>query len=85
MESIGPGENTADAARLPRALRHPLVTSEDSPELNASQTKALGNVHPEIRDVAYSYRSLTAATVAASIAAAPNVLNPYRFAIYPLV
>ncbi len=29
LERFGPGENTADAGRLPRALRHPFVTDED--------------------------------------------------------
>lgn len=84
LEDLGPGENTGSSSRLPRAARHPLTTSEDSPNLTTAQLRALGNAHLEILDVAYSYRSLTGPTVPAAIATAPNVLVPRHFGVYPL-
>jgi uncharacterized phage protein gp47/JayE len=84
MEALGPGENTASTYRLPRAARHPLTTSEDSPNLNTAQLRALVNSHPEVLDVSYSYRSATGPTVPGSISTAPGVLVPRHFAIYPM-
>lgn len=84
LEKLGPGENTADTARLPRSLRHPLTSSQDSPSLNATQIRALLNKHAEIQDVAYSYRSSVAPSIPTTIAAAPFVLVPNHFGVYPL-
>lgn len=84
LEALGPGENTASTDRLPRAARHPYTDVEDSPNLNASQLRALGNAHAEILDVSYSYRSVTGPTVPAAIATAPNVLVPHQLGFYPL-
>ena len=84
LGSLGPGENTASAYRLPRAKRRPLTTTEDSPDLNASQLRAFGNAHAEVLDIAYSYRSVTGPTVPAAIATAPNVLVPRHFGCYPI-
>jgi uncharacterized phage protein gp47/JayE len=84
LESIGPGENTTDANRLPRAARHPLTSAEDSPALNASQTRRLQNAHEEIVDIAYGYRERTAPTVPASVDDAPNVLTIDNLGFYKL-
>lgn len=82
LESIGPGENTSDSNRIPRAKRHPLTDSEDSPELNASQTRQFQNAHAEVMDISYSYRERTEPSVPASVATAPNVLTLDNFGIY---
>jgi uncharacterized phage protein gp47/JayE len=84
LGALGPGENTSAEARLPRARRRPFTDSQDSPALNASQTRSLQNKHKEIQDIAYSYRSATTATVPGSVATAPNVLVLDNFAIYEM-
>lgn len=85
LESIGPGENTSDSNRLPRAKRHPLTDSEDSPNLNASQLRRFQNAHLEVTDIEYSYRERSAPTVPASVATAPNVLTIDNFGVYKQV
>lgn len=85
LESLGTGENTADSQLIAngRGLRHPLITQQSSPYLKANGTKAFQLAHAEISDISYGYRSKTAPTVPATIADAPNVLTPRKFAVYP--
>lgn len=83
MRKLGPGENTADSARLPRSKRHPYIERREWPsDLNLKQLAAITNGHDEVSDGAWSYRSLTTPTVPASVATAPNVLKLRHFAIY---
>lgn len=84
LEVLGPGENTALAALLPRALRHPLLATGWPSSLNITQLMALREAGPEIADAAWSYRSATTPTVPASVNTAPNVLTPRQFGVYPL-
>jgi uncharacterized phage protein gp47/JayE len=81
MRKFGPGENTTDA-RLPRALRHPLVASGEAPiGFTVVQLKALLDKHPEITDIDWG-TVVTSAAVPASVDTAPNILRPYRFGVY---
>lgn len=84
MRSLGPGENTADSNRLPRALRHPFV-SDGSPATTSFQTlKKFQDNHPEISDLSWLYRSLVSASFLVPTTAANqvNILVPRGFAIY---
>lgn len=82
FRELGPGENTADANRLPRAKRHPFITDEDPTSLTAVVLRRLTDKFPEITDHEYVLRSPSTPTVPASVSTAPNVLVPRRFAIY---
>ena len=85
MRVLGPGENTADANKLPRAKRHPFIERREWPaDLNARQIKALLDGHKEISDVSWSYRSLSTPTVPANVALPPNILKLRHFGIYEL-
>jgi len=81
---LGPGENTADPFRLPRALRHPFVEDEDPSDLTVLLLKVLLDTHPEIHDIQYSFRSLTTPTVPGSVATNPNILVPRHFGVYQI-
>lgn len=82
FESLGPGENTADSNRLPRALRHPFATTEDPHSLNAGTIASWSKQFPEISDYEVSYSSATSPTVPATIDLPPNVLVPRHFGVY---
>lgn len=84
MQALGPGENTADSARLPRAARHPTTDTKDSPEVTAVLLKQFGNAHVEVLDIAYAYRSATTPAVPLSISVAPNIFIPRHLGIYPI-
>lgn len=84
---LGPGENTTDPNRIPRALRHPYV-SDASPSMMTFQTLRDFQVnHPEISDIAWSFRSIVNASsiVPASVSGSVFVLVPRAFAIYAQV
>jgi uncharacterized phage protein gp47/JayE len=83
LRVVGPGENTSDANRIPRALRHPYVADEDPSALTFLMLRAVQDNHPEISDIAWSYRSSTAPLVPASVATPVNILVPSQFGIYP--
>lgn len=83
FRSFGPGENTSDTGRLPRALRHPYVANEDPSSLTNSVLTKLVTKYPEITDYSFSYRSTNSPTVPSLTATAPNLLTPLRFAVYP--
>jgi hypothetical protein len=82
FRALGPGENTNDVNRLPRAKRHPYVTDEDPTSLTAVVLRRLTEPFPEITDHEYVFKSLSGPSVPGSVATAPNVLIPRRFAIY---
>jgi len=84
FRSLGPGENTTDAGRLPRAKRHPYVSDEDPSTLTNSVLTKLVQKFPEITDIEYGLKSPAAPTVPASVVTAPNVLVPRRLAFYPI-
>jgi len=84
LRRLGPGENTTDPNRLPRALRHPFVADDWNSSLTVKQLLQLSDAHDEISDASWGYRSLTTPTVPVSVVTAPNVLVPRHFGIYEL-
>jgi uncharacterized phage protein gp47/JayE len=78
---LGPGENTTDAYRLPRAERHPAPEDSWPSDLTIAQIEAVkaGTV---ISDIAWLTQSKTTPTVPVSVATAPNVLRGRHFGIY---
>jgi uncharacterized phage protein gp47/JayE len=85
MRSLGPGENTSDANRLPRALRHPYVTDEDPTDVGFLALKQIANAHAEITHAEFGYRSVTTPTVPASVDTGPSVLVPRHLGVYRYV
>lgn len=84
LSALGPGENTTDAARIPRALRHPYVADEDPINLSFLSLESFRKDHSEITDIEWSYRSISAPTVPGTVDSPPNVLVPLHFGIYKL-
>lgn len=82
MRRLGPGENTADPNRIPRALRHPFISDEWPSTLTVRQLVDMLDAHVEISDAAWTFRSLTAPSVPGAVATAPNILVPVDFGIY---
>lgn len=94
---LGPGENTADPYRLPRARRHPFPDEDLTIELQGKnitiprwptdltieQLEAVKK-GTAISDAAWLTRSKTGPTVPASVADPPNVLVGRHFGIYEL-
>jgi len=82
LESLGPGENTADAARTPRALRHPLATDEAPHSITADLYVEFTRRHLEMTSVTTSVASSTVPAIPAAVSTAPGIFVPRRFAIY---
>lgn len=85
FNSVGPGENTAEEARFPRAYRHPFVSDSWGSDLNIVQLNALVTNHAEIVDAVYSYRSASTPTIPASVDDAPYTFSPRKLALYKKV
>ncbi len=79
---LGPGENTADSGRLPRAKRHPYVTDEDPSSLTGVMFGAFKEAHPEITDISFGLASTYSPSVPGSADSPPEILVPRRFAVY---
>jgi len=84
MRKLGPGENTADGNRLPRALRRPFIADSWPSSLTAKQLIGMGNAHGEIRDIAWSFRSQSTPSVPANVTIDPNILTPRHFGVYKM-
>lgn len=87
MNGLGPGECTADAFRLPRALRHPF--SSESWPANLGVTagiQKLMNAHSEITDsmIHYASSGSSAPVPPASVADPPQILRLRRLGIHKL-
>lgn len=82
MGQLGPGENTADPARLPRALRHPYITVGPDSSLSFTVLRQLSDKFGEITGLAYSYATQSTPSVPASVDLPPNVLRLVNFGIY---
>lgn len=82
FRALGPGENTTDANRLPRAKRRPFVSVEDDASITTGALVRMVNEHPEITALAFSSAVVTTPTVPGSVDTAPNVLVPRKFAVY---
>lgn len=79
---LGPGENTSDVNRLPRAARHPFVDDEDPSDLTVPMLLKLVQDNPEITDIEYGYLSDGTANVPAGVEEPPAILVPRHFAVY---
>lgn len=84
FRGLGPGENTTDVYRLPRAARHPFVEDEDPSDLTNAALLGFKADNPEITDLEYGYRSSSTPTVPASVDDPPNILTPRHFGVYEL-
>lgn len=86
MGNLGAGENTAVPALIEngRALRHPFQTNMQQATLTKAQLRTFQQKHPEVIEIDYVYRSLSAPTVPATLAEPPNVLVPRNLGIYPV-
>lgn len=82
MGELGPGENTTDAGRLPRALRRPYLSVGPSASLSFPMLKHMSDRFTEITSLAYGYANLYSPTVPATVADPPNVLRLVHFGIY---
>lgn len=78
---IGPGENTADVGRLPRAKRHPYISDEDPSDINSVMFGKIAADYPEITAIAAT-ASASAPTVPSDVDDAPNILVPRHLAFY---
>lgn len=83
FRSLGSGENTAQAARLPRALRRPGPSDESPYDLTNSSFKAITQKYNEITDLSIGYASSTTPVVPSDTVSAPNILIPRKFGVYP--
>lgn len=83
MAAFGPGENTTDQTRLPRAARHPAITQEEPASMSPGVVRLLLQRHPEVLDASIGYLSSGGPATATHSADPPTVLVPRRFVIYP--
>ncbi len=84
FRELGPGENTTDGNRIPRAKRRPFITVEDASDLTNATLGTLTKQFPEVTNYQYGYRALSSPSVPGSVVIAPNVLVPRRFGIYKI-
>jgi hypothetical protein len=84
FRALGPGECTADVNRLPRAKRHPFAADEDPSGITNSALLALVKRFPEITDIDFGHAPQRQPTIGPTVAYAPNILIPRRFAVYEL-
>lgn len=82
LGALGPGEQTTDAGRLPRAKRHPFTTDEDPSDVTNATISDWRQKFVEITGFALSYANKTTPTVPASVDIAANILTPRQFALY---
>lgn len=83
MRKLGPGENTEDPNRTPRALRHPYVADESPSALSFETLRLFQSAHAEISDLDYAKKSPSKPSVPATVSDPPNALVPRHFALYP--
>jgi hypothetical protein len=83
FEELGPGENTADPNRLPRAQRNPTVSDGGAAsQITTAFVSRFIREHDEISDAQIGYAPTTTPSVPGSVDTAPNILVPRNFGIY---
>lgn len=84
LGKFGPGENTNDANRLPRAKRHPLITDAGAAPISLTmvQLSALVQKFTEISDLEFVETNPATPTVPGTVDDEPQVLVPEHFGIY---
>lgn len=87
FQKLGPGENTADVNRVPRALRQPRPAEAASwgMAINARVLDAIFAGFPEVSDLEWKYRETITPALPADVVSAPYVLVPQNFGIYKKV
>lgn len=80
--TLGPGENTADAGRLPRAKRHPFIADEDPTDITTVLISKIAIPEfPEITSISATV-NVTTPTVPSDVDDPPNILKPRYVAFY---
>lgn len=79
--ALGPGENTADSGRLPRALRHPYISDEDPSDISSIMSAKIAFAYPEITSITAALNASTP-TVPADVDDPPGILVPRHVAFY---
>lgn len=82
FRTLGTGENTADAGRLPRAKRHPYLTDEDPSDITTVTVGTMIRKHPEITAWEFGVSATTTPTVPGDVDNAPQILVPRKFGVY---
>ena len=82
FEELGAGEMTSDIYRLPRALRHPLISDGVQTTLQGGFLSKFTEAHAEISNSAIAYAPTAAPSVPATVDDTPNILVPRNFGIY---
>lgn len=82
FNKLGPGENTDDSSRLPRAARKPSPEDSNGYSLNNQPLKNLSQKYSEILDFSWLYKSLTSPSVPDTEETPPNVLVLQNLGIY---
>lgn len=85
LRKLGPGENTSDVNRIPRALRHPYQSDESPSDIAFLALANFQDGHDEVTDAEWGYRSVTTPTTPTLAATAPNILVPRHFGLYQLI
>lgn len=83
FRSLGPGEQTTDVGRLPRAKRLPYITDEDPSDITSVTASRLTNAYREITALSFAYLPKSTPTVPSDVDTAPNILVPRHFGVYP--
>lgn len=81
---LGPGEKTAIAGFLPRALRKPSPSESWPYEMKSPFLKLFGGDIEELSDLAFLYRSAITPTIPALITDPPRCFVPRQIGFYPL-
>lgn len=82
LDKLGPGENTTDVSRLPRAARHPFPGDELPSDIAANIFVDFTRSHPEMTSVTTGYASATTPTVPGVTTTPPSIFTPRHFGIY---
>jgi uncharacterized phage protein gp47/JayE len=82
FRGLGPGQNTSELDRLPRALRHPYVTDEDPSDVTTILLAQLAVAYPEISAIAFGVSATTTPTVPSDADDPPNILVPGKLGFY---
>lgn len=82
FETLGAGEMTSDIYRLPRSLRHPLISDGVRTTLQGSFLAEFTQAHAEISNSAVAYAPTASPSVPSTVDDTPNVLVPRHFGIY---
>ena len=84
FRTMGPGENTSQSSRLPRALRHPFPSDIFPYSISNSSIKKLISKYSEITEFSFGHILKTMPTVPSNATIPTNILIPRNFGVYKL-